>query len=193
MRTIGAILTGGRSRRMGTDKAGYDFGGKTMLEWVIAAAAPTVDDLVAVGGPDRSLPVLPDPADAMPGPLAGLVAALQTGADQVLLLAVDQPYVRTQTLAHLVAAAADLAVVPIEDGVRQVTCALYPANLGDVAAAEAAAHGSIQTMLDRAAFTPVVETEWSGWGEDGRSWLSIDDPEAVAAALDRYGPPHHPA
>ncbi len=178
---------------MGSDKADFVIGGATMFEWVANALRPAVDDMVALGGPQRSLPVVPDPPGLTPGPLAGLVAALHAGADHIVLVAVDQPYLRSTTLHRLAAAAGDLAIVPVFEGARQVTCAVYPANLAEAAADEAAAGGSIQTLLDRAAFTPVVEAEWSAWGEDGRSWLSIDDPAAANAALDRFGPPGHTA
>jgi hypothetical protein len=76
-------------------------------------------------------------------------------------------------------------VVPVEDGVRQVTCARYSADV----AREAAEAGSVQELLDRITFQAVDAAEWRAWGEDGRSWYSVDDEESLATGLARYGPP----
>ena len=83
-RTIaGIILAGGRSRRMGGgDKALLDLAGQPMLAHVIKRFAPQVAALAlnANGDPARfstfRLPVIPDPVDGYPGPLAGVLAGL---------------------------------------------------------------------------------------------------------------------
>ena len=49
------------------------------------------------------------------------------------------------------------------------------------------AGGSIQSLLDRMPCTEVPHAESPGWGEDGRSWFSIAEAAALAAALSRYG------
>ena len=43
---------------------------------------------------------------------------------------------------------------------------------------------SLQTLLDGLDFRAVTEVEWRGWGEDGRSWRSIDTPDELAALQD---------
>lgn len=123
------------------------------------------------------------------GPLAGLATAMRrTSHDLVVLVAVDNPFVRVDLLRHLIEAAGDLPIVPVDEhGVRQVTCAVYPASLGDIAGEEAEAGGSIQGFLDRVSFVPATPDIWRAWGEDGRSWFSVDTPEALAEGLARYG------
>jgi molybdopterin-guanine dinucleotide biosynthesis protein A len=74
-------------------------------------------------------------------------------------------------------------VVPIADGTRQVLCAVYREDcldpLTELVGADPAP--SLQTLLDTLPFRAVLEAEWRGWGEDGRSWRSIDTPEQLAA------------
>ena len=186
---LGAILAGGASRRMGTDKALVEVAGLSMIERVAAALGTVADDLVVVGrtGALAGIPCIPDLRTGPRGPLPGVAAALaHAGADPVLAVAVDQPLVRPETLQRLLdLAEPDRAVVPIDAGARQVTCAVYPAAWAAETAAEDAAGGSVQSLLDRLPFRPVMAPEWRAWGEDGSSWLSVDSPDDVADAAGR--------
>ncbi len=192
---LGAILAGGASTRMGTDKALVDVAGRPMVEWVADALRPVCDPVIVVGRatPLAGLAAVPDPGTPHQGPLSGLVAAFGVAGERpVLLVAVDQPWVRAATLRGLAERVGELAAVPVVGGVRQTTCAAYPPGLADLAAAELEGGGSIQTVLDVAAFDPVTEREWEAWGEDGRSFFSADTPEAIEEGLRRWGPPGRP-
>lgn len=184
------ILAGGESRRMGTDKAFVEIAGRTMLDWVAAALAPVCEEVVVVGDIDgaTTLPNIADPGAPHRGPLAGLVAAMHHVPDQWLaLVAVDQPWLRAETARRLGALAAALAAVPVDAGIRQTTCAVYPPTLVSTAEAELAGGGSLQSLLDVASFRPVVD--WASWGEDGRSWFSVDTPADLKEGLRRFGEP----
>lgn len=96
--TIAAIvLTGGRSSRMGADKASVQINGRTMLERVIDALGTVVERVVVVG-PGVAVRPRPGWPDLMfcredpvfGGPVAGLVVGLRSvEATEVLVLAVD--------------------------------------------------------------------------------------------------------
>ena len=195
--SVGVILAGGRSRRMGTDKAVVEVAGKPMLEWVHEALATVADRMLIVGrteSPSGSEAV-PDDGERYRGPLAGLAAAAHRARDAVLLVvAVDQPWVRTETLRRLRERTSSLPAVPVDDhGVRQTTCATYPASALSEIADELEGGGSIQSLLDRISFDPVVTAEWEAWGEDGRSWFSADSEDDIARGLAYYGRPgDHP-
>jgi molybdopterin-guanine dinucleotide biosynthesis protein A len=172
---------------MGRDKADVVVGGRRMLD-LVATALSTIADHVVLLGPDREgWECWPDSVHAQ-GPLAGITTALsRTVTDRVALVAVDHPFVRSDLLRRLVAIRSDLPVVPVDEtGVRQVTCAVYPKSIGEAAVEEAVAGGSIQTLLDRVSFRPVAPNEWRSWGEDGRSWFSVDSPEALERAESTY-------
>lgn len=186
---LGAILTGGRSTRMGRDKADVIVSGRSMLERVASTLEEVTDSIVLLGPDRRGWESWPDSVHAQ-GPLAGIATALtRTDHDRVVLVAVDHPFVRPETLRRLEEIDSDLPVVPVDEtGIRQVTCAVYPSSIGESAVEEADARGSIQTLLDRVSFHAVAPDEWRTWGEDGRSWFSIDTEEAVDEAETRFGP-----
>ena len=185
---LGAILTGGRSSRMGQNKADVVVSGSTMLEHVAKALAAVADHIVLLGPDREGWECWPDSVHAQ-GPLAGIATALtRMTSPRVVLVAIDHPFVRPGFLENLVAIGSDLPVVPVDEtGIRQVTCALYPKGIAEAAIEEAAVGGSIQTLLDRVSFRPVTPVDWRSWGEDGRSWFSVDTPEALDRAEAAYG------
>ena len=99
----GAILAGGRSRRMGGGlKALEPLGAQPMLGHVIDRLAPQVDTLwLSVEAASEKwspfgLQQLPDPLPGSRGPLGGLLAALERAAaqayDWLLLAPCDAPF-----------------------------------------------------------------------------------------------------
>jgi len=193
MNPLGVILAGGGAARMGRDKALVEVAGRPMVEWVAEAVRSVTADLVVFGrsGTLAGLECVPDDRPARRGPLAGLATALRLAEGRpVMLVAVDQPWVRTETLSALLEQAGPLhAVVPIAGGARQVTCAVYPASWAERAAVEDAADGSIQSLLDDLLHSPIEEQEWRAWREDGRSWFSVDTDRAIQEGLERFGAP----
>jgi molybdopterin-guanine dinucleotide biosynthesis protein A len=185
------ILAGGGSTRFGEDKALAVLDGRPLWEWVAAAVAPHCSEVAVAGRPGGlgDLPGLEDPGGLHQGPLSGLTAALAKEVP-VLAVGVDQPWVRSATLAGLLQQAGELAVVPVDQGVRQTTCAWYPPGLASLARSELTGGGSIQSLLDLASFQPVTEAEWQTWGEDGRSWFSVDTPAALEEGRARFGGPN---
>ena len=110
----GVLLAGGLARRMGGgDKPMRTIAGKTILERVIARLSPQCDGLVlnANGEPSRfasfGLPVIADTVADFPGPLAGILAALDWMAEHrpevkfVLSAAADCPFLPPDLVARL--------------------------------------------------------------------------------------------
>jgi molybdopterin-guanine dinucleotide biosynthesis protein A len=182
-----AILAGGGSSRMGVDKTGLEIDGITLLDHVLAAAGDL--PVVVVGRSHSRVTSIPDPAPIRRGPLAGLVAALDACGGPVLLVGADQPWLRPATLQALAAAAAtDLPTAPVDGGVRQVLCAVYPATVLVVARSLLEAGRGPQAVLDLGCAEITAEV-WQGWGEDGRSWFSVNTAAALDEGLRRYGRP----
>ncbi|MGQ0848093.1 MAG: molybdenum cofactor guanylyltransferase [Actinomycetota bacterium] len=181
---LGVVLAGGASRRMGRDKASVLVGDRPMIDWVNDALRSVCARVLTFGGPGG---LADHPGGG--GPLAGLAAALALG-EPLLAVALDQPWVREETLARL----ADVGetAVPIDQGMRQVTCGCYFPNLALEAANETEAGGSIQSLLDRTRPLEITEGVWRTWGEDGRSWFSVDRPSDLTLGFERYGAPGHP-
>ncbi|HEU4917901.1 MAG TPA: molybdenum cofactor guanylyltransferase [Acidimicrobiia bacterium] len=188
MALLGAVLAGGQGRRMGKDKAEVEVSGVSFLDRVATSLGVVADHVVVLGAGRAGYETWPDQVSGS-GPLAGVATALgRMEEDRVLVVAVDNVFVRPETLTHLTTIVSDLPVVPVDRaGVRQVTCAVYPRQVAGVAREEAESGGSIQTMLDRVSFLPVTPDEWEEWGEDGRSWFSADTSQALDEGLRRFG------
>jgi len=188
-RPIVAVLAGGDSTRMGFDKAHAVVGTSTMLETVLTTAA-RIGDPVVIGRTSAppGVPASPDLRPESRGPLTGLETALKLypGRD-IALVAVDHPFLQPDTVERLLEIGGD-AVVPVHDGWQQVTCAVYRPTFTDAATAVLdAGCRSIIEALDRADTSLVDEETWRAWGEDGRSWFSIDSPDRIDEGLRRFG------
>ena len=122
------ILAGGLGRRMGgADKGLLDYQGRPLIEWVLDALAPQVGEIVISA--NRNLEryaaygrrVLPDTLPDFPGPLAGVLAALQAvTADWLLVVPCDTPHLPADLALRLLGAA-QLESVPLavaEDAAR---------------------------------------------------------------------------
>ena len=143
--TPGVLLAGGLARRMGGgDKPMRQIGGRTILARVIARLAPQCDGLIlnANGDPARfaafGLPVIPDTVKDFPGPLAGILAALdwaaanRPGVEFILSAAADCPFLPRDLVARLhrarIAEGAQLAVAA-SDGQSHPVIGLWSVGL----------------------------------------------------------------
>lgn len=180
--TVGVVLAGGRSQRMGRDKALIEINGATMLEHVALALNSVCELVVVVGRPDGPAPnveYIPDTGDQYRGPLSGICAAIAHTNSNVLVVATDQPRVRSETLQHILNLSNEMPVIPEADGWPQITCAWYPASLLPVLQAELADGSSVRSALKDQPVRVVPEEEWRAWGEDGASWDSLDTPHQL--------------
>ncbi len=172
---------------MGTDKATVEIGGVPMIDYVAGVARQVTRPVIVVGGVERSgtLRTIPDAGAPHQGPLAGVVAALRAAEGPILALAVDQPFVQREFLEQLLARFdGHRPVVPVDQGVLQVTCAVYPSGFLALGERHLQEGGSLWRALRESDLDA-----WKDWPGDGRSWLSIDTPEALEEAIGRFGHP----
>ena len=88
---------------MGRDKSTVEIDGETMLDRVAAAVTPSVGSLIVSGPPRQGWVTVPDSVHVR-GPLAGLATTLPIiESTHALVLSVDQPFIRNETVAHLAA------------------------------------------------------------------------------------------
>lgn len=181
----GAVLTGGRSRRMGTDKALLAGPGGRPLALIArdALVAAGATEVLAVGGDLPALAALglAPVADAHPGegPLGGLVTALGAAScDRVVVLSCDLPLVDAHAVRAVVAGlddeAAD-AAVPLVGGRPQPLLAAYrcralPALAAAFAEGGRALHAAVAALV--VVHPPLADPAVAS---------DADDPEALAA------------
>ncbi|HEU5020716.1 MAG TPA: molybdenum cofactor guanylyltransferase [Bryobacteraceae bacterium] len=123
------ILVGGRSTRMGADKAHALSAGRALALRVADRAASVCNSISVVGDPalysDLGLPVIPDTRPGL-GPLAAIEAALlATSVDENLILACDMPALAPAVLEELFEAGGDIAIPRHETGEIEPLCAVY--------------------------------------------------------------------
>jgi len=140
------ILAGGLSSRFGGgDKGLHLLGGKPLIGHVIDRLRPQCGSIAinANGDPARflrfGLPVLPDTVPGNPGPLAGVLAAMDWAAGQgavaVLTVAADTPFIPVDLVARLSVGGRALRVAASADAAGRLrahpTTALWPVDLRD--------------------------------------------------------------
>ena len=200
-RWLGAVLTGGRSARMGTDKAFVDVQGTPLVALVAGALRSAgADRVVAVGGDATRLRALGLDAVADPhvgeGPMAGF-AALANDPDArttpfVVAAACDLPALTASAvralLATVTAAGPDVAgAIPVVDGIWQSQLvALRPHGLAAMAERFAAGERALwRTVGDLGLATCTTI--------DPAALVDLDSPEDVADYARRSGASPHRA
>lgn len=182
--TCGVVLAGGRSSRMGRDKATLPWGGATMLDAVVAALREALPHVIVVAAAEQSVQVdavlVRDPVPGQ-GPLrgmaTGLAAAAEAGHDWALVAATDIPLLSAEVLGRLLSSDLDCDVVlATADGRDQPLVALYRTSLssGMASAVDAGARRVSDFLADlRVRRVPVA----------AGPLLNVNTPEDLARAL----------
>jgi molybdopterin-guanine dinucleotide biosynthesis protein A len=181
---LSVILARGGTGQVEGDVALMDVGGVSMAARVSFAVSQLGDALV-VGRPGTlaGVAAVPfyrkDSHTSLTGLVTGMRAALDLASPGVkplvLLVGVDQPYVRVETLRFLLAfAGSNEAVVPVDEaGNRQVTCAVYPTSWIDRALQADDDDLSLEAFLQTVRVREIPPEQWRGWAEDGRSFFRV--------------------
>lgn len=165
------ILAGGQARRMGgADKALMPLGGARVIDHLLSGLRGQVGAIAINANGDAArwaglgLPVLPDPVPGFPGPMAGVLAALDwahaQGADRVVTVAGDTPFLPRDFVARLGAAKAIAAVAETvePDGTVRLhpVCGMWPVSLTvDLRVALAGGERRMRALCDQAGAVPV--------------------------------------
>lgn len=180
----GFVLAGGKSLRMGADKAFLEFDGQTLLSRALGVVAAVCGCVTIVGDPSRSRQYGTAVADIFPGcgPLGGIHAALASSHSELnLMLAVDMPFVTRELLEFLFAVAetSDAAItVPRVGKGFQPLCAIYRREF--VATAEAALRAGkykIDAVFADVSTHVIEESELAAAGFSERYFFNVNTPQ----------------
>jgi molybdenum cofactor guanylyltransferase len=185
------LLAGGKSSRMGENKAFINFHGQTLLDRALAALTAACDSVTIVGDPGifgGHGPVIPDLFPGC-GPLGGIHAALaHSSFDLNVMLAVDMPFVSAELLRFLLreaenGASGAIVTVPRTSRGLQPLCAVYRRAFAPVAE-EALKAGSykIDAAFDGVAISVVAERELAAAGFSDKDFFNVNTPEDRRAA-----------
>lgn len=196
----GAILAGGRSARMGRDKAELKLtlpSGErlTMLQLVHRALQPVCDETLIVGGPERPGIDGKKVADIFldAGPLSGILSALSASSnDRVFVVACDMPFVNTQVIEGLAVLVGDHdAVVPQVDGRFETLHAIYKTDcVGAIRKVLEEGDRRIRSFFSLIDVRVVSEEEFARIDPSGHSSVNVNNPEEFESAASslRAGP-----
>jgi len=133
---FGLVLAGGKSRRMGHDKALLDHDGQSQLAHVVAVLEACVDKVFVSTRPDQAgdeeraqFDQIVDRYDDM-GPAAGILSAMEEWPDvDWLVVACDLPNINEQTIRYLLENRSGehpfVAFISSHDGLPEPLCAIY--------------------------------------------------------------------
>jgi molybdopterin-guanine dinucleotide biosynthesis protein A len=186
----GFILAGGKSSRMGKDKALLKLGGLTFVALAARKLAGLASPIVAIGPASLraklSVPVMEDECAGC-GPLGGIAAALAS-AEQPwnIVLACDLPYLTDEWLRFLIGRAlessADVVMAANENGWEPL-CAMYQRSIAEKVA-EKLRRGvrRVTEGLDGLAVEILPPSEWKKFDPNGRLFKNVNTPEDYAEA-----------
>jgi len=183
------VLAGGKSSRMGQDKAFLELGGQTLLDRALNLGRSVASEVVIVGEVTKFMSVGRAFEDVYPGhgPLGGIHAALRSSSTALnLVLAVDLPFVERDFLAYLVAEAsrsgAMVTVPQTRDG-RQVLCAVYHRDFAEVAEkALRAGRNKIDSLFSQMETRTISQEELARMGFAENMFRNLNTPEEFARA-----------
>ena len=199
-----AVLAGGQSRRMGSDKAllPLEEGGPPMLAVVLNLVSVVADDVFIVAN-DREkyercgVRVVPDLTPGI-GTLGGIQAAIENAVhDHCLVVACDMPFLNVPLLQRMADEPRDYDVlVPLIPGdsrqrgdglVFQTLHAIYGKQcLPSIEACIAEGKRQVVGFFDHVRVRTLDATEIARWDPSLQSFFNANSPEALTLAVDIY-------
>jgi len=184
------VLAGGKSTRMGTDKAFVVLQGRELVARALELARSVTNNVSIVGDPAKFASFGPVVEDIFPacGPLGGIHAALRgSQTDLNLILAVDVPFVTGALLQYLIRRAGEsptaLVTVPRTGPGWQPLCAIYRRKFADVAQQSLrAGRYKIDALFDKKRTQVITGDELQSAGFSADVFTNVNTPEDLAAA-----------
>ncbi|RKU08611.1 hypothetical protein C6503_22730 [Candidatus Poribacteria bacterium] len=197
----GVILAGGRSRRMGQNKAFLQLGDSPLIEHVIHHMRLVTDELLLITNTPTEYTHLGLPMHSDRVPDAGALGGIYTGLtyashDVVVCVACDSPFLRPKLLSYLVAILGEYdAVMPYtyssnkDIGVTnpsasndritlQTLCAAYSKRcLPTIALMLQESELRLHALAERAYIQRVSPEVWQKFDSEGMSFFNINTPQ----------------
>lgn len=188
MKIAAVIIAGGRSSRMGREKAFEIVGQQMILERIISKLHPQVQALVinANGLAERfsamGVPVIPDLRRDVGTPLAGLHAALRfaerEGFDAVLTVPSDCPFLPDDLVSRLAGANASAAIAASDEQAHFITGLWRLVLLPQIE--RVLDQPRLPRLQDWARDAGAVNIDWPAWPYD--PFFNVNTPEDLAEA-----------
>jgi molybdopterin-guanine dinucleotide biosynthesis protein A len=199
VRITGVIQAGGKSERMGgRPKALLELGGRRIIERVLDAVGPVVDDVLIVTNTPELYGFLRLPmiADAFPdhGSLGGIFTGLRAAAgDAAFTVACDMPFVHRDVVRLVVgrAAAGDVVIPRVGEQLETMHAVYGKACLPHIETRLRAGRLKIVGFFDRVRVVEIGEAEVARYRAPAVAFMNVNTPDelqrarALATELDR--------
>lgn len=187
----GVVLAGGRSRRLGVDKATLAFGRRPLLQVVVERLGLVCREVVVARGEETrgrarlEARFVPDLFAGGQGPLAGLHAGLKAAeTDFALVVACDMPFLNPDLLAHMASLPRRYqALVPWVGGRWHPLHAIYARScLPIIEDLLDQGRRSLRGFLAHLDVLPLMEEEVLRFDPEGLSLFNLNDRHDLARA-----------
>jgi molybdopterin-guanine dinucleotide biosynthesis protein A len=183
------VLAGGKSSRMGSDKAILRLGDETLLAHAMKVAGVVAKEVRIVGDTAKfaAFGQVVEDVYRDRGPLGGIHGALSSSMTQLnLMLAVDLPFVTAKFLEYLVLRAREsgaMVTLPRADGGLQPLCGVYQRGFVDVAEQSLRdGRNKIDSLFKRVETCVIAEDELLRAGFSIEMFRNLNTPQELEQA-----------
>ncbi len=179
----GAILAGGKSSRMGRDKALFELDGEYLIQRTVRVISSVCDKvrIIADRGERFSflgLEVYPDKICGM-GPLGGIYTALQVSAcEKVICVACDMPFLDAETIRGMLAISADYDVVVPDcgDGLHPLHAVYSRSCIEAIEKVLLSGSPRVIDFFDQVNVKTVGEKDFPALSKEGKALTNLNTP-----------------
>lgn len=190
MKITGVIQAGGQSRRMGgRPKALIELGGRRIIERVLAALAPAVDDVLVVTNTPELYAFLnlPMVGDVYPdhGSLGGIYSGLEAASGQAAFtVACDMPFLHPEIVKLVVerAGEGDVVIPRVETQLETMHAAYGKICLPHIAERLIAGQLKIVDFFERVRVVEIAEADVARFRDPQIAFMNVNTPDELERA-----------
>jgi molybdopterin-guanine dinucleotide biosynthesis protein A len=190
MKITGVIQAGGQSRRMGgRPKALIELGGRRIIERVLAALAPAVDDVLVVTNTPELYAFLnlPMVGDVYPdrGSLGGIYSGLEAASGQAAFtVACDMPFLHPEIVKLVVerAGEGDVVIPRVETQLETMHAAYGKICLPHIAERLIAGQLKIVDFFERVRVVEIAEADVARFRNPQIAFMNVNTPDELERA-----------
>jgi molybdopterin-guanine dinucleotide biosynthesis protein A len=189
VKVTGVVQAGGKSTRLGGQpKALIQLGGRSIVERVVAALTPVVDDLLVVTNTPELYAFLglPMVADVYPdhGSLGGIYSGLRAAGQIAFTVACDMPFLHPEIVRLVVARAGegDVVIPRVGEQLETMHAAYGKACLPPIEERLRAGRLKIVGFFDRVRVVEIGEAEVARFRDPAVAFMNVNTPDELERA-----------
>lgn len=189
MKITGVIQAGGKSTRMGgRPKALIELGGRRIVERVVAALAPAVDDILIVTNTPELYTFLglPMVGDVYPdrGSLGGIYSGLRAAGEVALTVACDMPFLHPEVVRLVVSRAGegDVVIPRVGNQLETMHAAYGKACLPHIEKRLLAGQLRIVEFFAGLQVVEIAEADVARFRDPGVAFMNVNTPDELERA-----------